>query len=292
MFDALILRPQIPVVMIMSCLAIAIGWILLLRKFARTVVYVSELVKVAALIYIGVKSENAFFFVCAGGYVAYAVYIRKKLDFAARIIKHSSNGLKENPAMFFALLAVKAIYVIQAILYVKFFEWSTEIKQVEENVSSQYVDYQCSLNKMDDEDPSKDVYYSCYDFNGTNDCVVKGGTCSTNDTPYITTCEIVEPSWVGSGRWYIMFFWLWSVMFYNQWRLVIIANVIGSWHFHPQDKPTPAEALSVSAKNSLGTISISSLICAIVDQLQRQMKPKVRGGGSSDAIFPWFLYSP
>ena len=92
MFDALILRPQIPVVMIMSCLAIAIGWILLLRKFARTVVYVSELVKVAALIYIGVKSENAFFFVCAGGYVAYAVYIRKKLDFAARIIKHSSNG--------------------------------------------------------------------------------------------------------------------------------------------------------------------------------------------------------
>ena len=43
-----------------------------------------------------------------------------------------------------------------------------------------------------------------------------------------------------------MFFWLWCTMWYTQARLVVVANMIGAWHFHPEDKPGPMEAVKIA----------------------------------------------
>lgn len=63
-------------------------------------------------------------------------------------------------------------------------------------------------------------------------------------------------------------------MFYTQFRLVIVSYVLGSWHWHPENKPTPLQALVVSGTKSFGTISYSGIICAIVEKFYEQTKMK------------------
>jgi len=50
-------------------------------------------------------------------------------------------------------------------------------------------------------------------------------------------CVFKSPDWVGSGLNIIGYCWLFSVMFYTQVRLAVIAFCVGSWHFHPDNKP-------------------------------------------------------
>jgi len=182
--------------MIMACILMSIAWIMLLRSFAKSVVFGCEFVKIAALGYLGVKSDmNPIFFAMAIGYAVYAFCFRKQLSFAAKIIAHAANGLKENPAMFFALLAVKLVYIVQALLYIKFFEASVKVKSVE-MVTSPIVDFSgplvCSTGSQYTCDYTMD-----YD---PNHCDANGGYCGYPESGKQLTCELVEPSWVGSGR--------------------------------------------------------------------------------------------
>uniref|UniRef100_A0A7S2VW62 Choline transporter-like protein n=1 Tax=Triparma pacifica TaxID=91992 RepID=A0A7S2VW62_9STRA len=269
MFDVFALRPEVPTVMIMSCIVMAVAWIMLLRSFAKTVVFGCEFVKIIALAYLGVECQHWFFFAIAAGYAIYTWCFREKLKFAAKIIKHAANGLKENPSMFIALFTVKAFYVVQALLYIKFFEASMKVKEVA-YVSRESVDYGqavCSLGSQ----------YTCeyslgYD---ANHCDANGGVCEYPITGgVITECQIVEKAWVGSARWYLMAMWLWSVMFFTQFRLVIVANILGSWHWHPDNKPSPMQALQVASTKSFGTTSYSAIICAIVEKFYNETKWK------------------
>jgi hypothetical protein len=270
------MKPGIPTVMIMGCIVMSVVWILLLRTFAKTIVFTSEAVKVCAMLYLGVKA-GAFWFIVAGIYCVYVFCARKKLLFAAKIISHAATGLKENPQMFIALFIVKAVYVVQALLYIKFFEASVKVKTVglsieltesydtnADMVCTTGADYSCAWEDWISEDD--DV--------ANNHCYAHDGYC---DYPAISlgmvgVCDIVEPSWVSNGRAYIMLVWLWSVMFFTQFRLAIVACVIGSWHWHPDNKPSPMQALSTTATKSFGTVSYSGLLCAIVEQFYKWTK--------------------
>ena len=276
LFDAFAMKPGIPTVMIMGCIVMSVVWILLLRTFAKTIVFTSEAVKVCAMLYLGVKA-GAFWFVLAFSYCVYVFCARKKLLFAAKIISHAATGLKENPQMFIALFIVKAVYVVQALLYIKFFEASVKVKTVDlsieltesydtnaDMVCTTGADYSCAWEDWISEDD--DV--------ANNHCYAHDGYC---DYPAISlgmvgVCDIVEPSWVSNGRGYIMLVWLWSVMFFTQFRLAIVACVIGSWHWHPDNKPSPMQALSTTATKSFGTVSYSGLICAMVEQFFKWSK--------------------
>jgi hypothetical protein len=53
-------------------------------------------------------------------------------------------------------------------------------------------------------------------------------------------------------------------------RLSIVATIVGSWHFHPEDKPS----IFVGIKNvftSFGTLSISALISAIAEYINKML---------------------
>jgi len=71
-----------------------------------------------------------------------------------------------------------------------------------------------------------------------------------------------------------MFTWLWAVMFYTQLRLSIIASIVGSWHFHPDNKPSVSQAVLTSVTKSMGTIAFSSLILTIIERIKRAAAPK------------------
>ena len=254
--------------MIMGCIVMAVAWIMLLRTFAKTIVFASEFIKIGALLYLWYSSSSMIFLVIAGGYALYTFCARKQLLFAAKIISHAATGLKENPQMFIALFIVKAFYIVQALLYIKFFEASVTIKTVDISIHTS-VDYSapmvCSVTS-----------YSCEwdETTFTSPCHDAGESCSYPEEGNVGTCELMEPSWVGSGRSFIMLMWLWSVMFFTQFRLAIVANVLGSWHWHPDNKPSPMQALSVTATKSFGTISYSGLICALVEKFYQLAKLK------------------
>jgi len=62
--------------------------------------------------------------------------------------------------------------------------------------------------------------------------------------------------------------YLWTILLLDKMRLSVIATIVGSWHFHPTDKPKFTTALGNIGK-SFGTLSIGSLISAIADKINR-----------------------
>jgi hypothetical protein len=94
-------------------------------------------------------------------------------------------------------------------------------------------------------------------------------------------CDFRDPSWKGSSLFWFCCSWIWSSMWYNQARLNIIATTIGSWHWHPERKPTVVQAFALPFTKSFGTVSCASLIVAIVDIIRRNTKFRC-----------WKLFSP
>ena len=93
-------------------------------------------------------------------------------------------------------------------------------------------------------------------------------------TAAMNTCVLQNASWVGSARSILMFCWLWSIMFYTQARLGVISFVIGSWHFHPNDMPSVLSAVLTVFTKSLGTVSFSALLLAIIERIKKSLKFK------------------
>ena len=72
----------------------------------------------------------------------------------------------------------------------------------------------------------------------------------------------------------VSIFWslsyLWTILLFDQMRLSIIATIIGSWRFHSEDIPS----IFIAFKNiipSLGTLSVSSLIATMAEEVNRIM---------------------
>jgi len=85
------------------------------------------------------------------------------------------------------------------------------------------------------------------------------------------TCSLVEAGWIGFARTILGFVWIWSVMFYSQLRLSIIATTVGSWHFHPDAMPPLCQGFQNSLTKSFGTLSLSALILAIMERIKKTL---------------------
>ena len=133
--------------------------------------------------------------------------------------------------MFTALLAVKAVYVLQAFLFILFFTKSLEVRHIKKVLMS--------------------------------DPIYQGQTYES--------CAFVEDEWVGAARTVIGLMWIWSIMFYGQIRLAIIATTVGSWHFHPDNMPPVCQGVATSLTKSAGTLSLAALILAIVDRIKKSL---------------------
>jgi hypothetical protein len=133
MFDAFGESVEIPVTLIMMCVALAVFWVFLLRQFAQPIVFATKGMSVLGLVWFAAHAEAPFFYLVALCYLCFIVFIRKRLVFCAKVISHSALALKENPTMFFALLSLKLLYVLQAFLYILFITNSVQIYRVNES---------------------------------------------------------------------------------------------------------------------------------------------------------------
>lgn len=240
-FEAFTLSPEIPATLISGAMAIAVGWVVLLRAFATPIVFATEFLKIVCFIYIASKTPDPtskiVFFVVAFLYACFVVWKRERLQFAGKIISHSALALQKNPSMFMGLLCVKAFYILEAYCFILFMSKSVEVQGIES------------------------ISYA-------------GMTYDTN-VPYVQHgCEFKEAAWAGMARNIIMFIWGWSVMFFTQARLSIVAYMIGSWHFHPQDMPSAGQAIKMTMTKGLGTVSFSAIILAIIQEIKKRLKFK------------------
>jgi Plasma-membrane choline transporter len=83
------------------------------------------------------------------------------------------------------------------------------------------------------------------------------------------TCIYISPSYTTPFVVYCSLAYLWTVLLFGTMRLSIIANVIGSWHFHPDHTPGITRAVINTCTTSIGTLSVSSLVQTIAEQLNR-----------------------
>lgn len=236
MLDVFSLKPGIPATLIAMAIFISVGWIVLLRAFATPIVFVTEAIKIACIVFIALKTDDEsatpVFLIIAVLYTLLVIWKRDKLKFAGKVISHSAMALQKNPGMFGGLLGIKALYCLQAFCFVLFVSKSVEVMEV----------------------AREEVVLT--DMTLQSDCVLQ------------------TAGWVSTARSIVMFCWLWSIMWYTQARLGVVAMIIGSWHFHPEDMPSVSTAVGAVFTTSLGTISFSALLLAIIERIKKSLKFK------------------
>lgn len=244
MFDAFLEAPHIAVTLSFLALFLALLWIVLIRYFATPIVFATEAIKAAFFFYLmvrqlmeGATGSAIVALVCALGTIGWGIYTRKQLLFAGKVLSHAAKSFKENMAMFCAFIPVLGLYSFNAYLFVTFYAKSFEVVEVQEWENC-YADY----------DPLSPTY-------GQEICY--------------TSCYYWSPSYTTGMVVYISLTYLWSVLLFSQMRLSIIANVIGSWHFHPENQPGIAKAVRNTCTTSMGTLSVSSLITTVAEKLNR-----------------------
>ena len=241
-FDAFIEAPEIIVGLLSVVLGVAILWTILLRFFAKPIVIFVEVVKIAGVITIGVFQEETsmkiFCFIGAALMVAYVVWQWKTIMFAAKMIKHSTVSLKENPSILAGSLLIKILYAGNAGLFVLFFAKSFDVVEIA-------------------------------DFDGY--------------------CDFNSPAYVQRISVFWGFAYLWTVLLFGQMRLSVIATIVGSWHFHPEDKPSLSKAIR-NIGPSYGTLSISSLIATVAEKINREISQGVWRSFATPFIFVTFPF--
>lgn len=262
MFSYLALDPLIDTIdLFRNSPGIAIAWVVALRFLAREIVILSELCKIAIFIVAGVV-YSAFSwwanfqvsFICfavAAALAAYAIWARAKILFAAKMIAHSTIAMKENPSIFIGGLFCKLLFVGNAAFFVYFFAESFNVVEVKKSTST----------------------YSSFTDDG-----------STSSFSY---CSFESPSYVGKIDWFLCVSYLWSILLFEKMRLSIIAGVVGSWHFHPLEKPSVWLAIR-NIGPSFGTLSVSALISSIAEYINKTLN-QTSGWCSPTICFTWPL---
>ena len=90
-----------------------------------------------------------------------------------------------------------------------------------------------------------------------------------NYDDYSAICRYEQPAWVRCINYMQVFIWLWVIMTFDKIRLFVVATIVGSGHFHPDDTPTFREAISRAVKSSLGTLAFAGLITSTLERVQK-----------------------
>lgn len=237
-FDAFLEAPEIILGLLGLTVGITVVWALLLRYFAKPIVFLTEAVKIAALIALAVyqqeQSSRIIFIILAVALVVYTYYFRVKIILAAKMIEQSVIALSKNPAVFLGGIFTKLLFAGNAALFVFFFSKSFNVAQVK-----------------------KGEQFCSTDFNS--------GVTSCN-----YSCHFDYPDYVGDIGIYLGVSYLWTIMLLAAIRLSIISTIIGSWHFHPSDVPSVFLAIR-NTIYSFGTLAVSSLIAGIAEKLNRMI---------------------
>ena len=274
-FDAFLQAPRIIFGLIMCVAMVAATWIMLLRNFADSMVFGTEIAKVVLLLLFSFCTGGAVSFVSilmALGLAVLAYKKRNELAQAARVISHSALAFRTNPRMVGGLLAVKLIFVFQAFFFIIMITASFEIVEVIKRAAPVYQS-RCPVGKVDNFTLSDSF---CFLDTVTMQC--EGNNCISLDPQpesFESDCVYSYPSYVRRINYFQIFAWFWSVLVFDKIRLAVVSMVVGSWHFHSIDaeKPTVATALKTSFTKSIGTLAFAGAITGFLERFRKNRNP-------------------
>jgi len=85
------------------------------------------------------------------------------------------------------------------------------------------------------------------------------------------TCVFRNPDYSYNMFNFIGFAYLWSTLLTAKIRLAVVANIVGSWYFHPENKPPVTRSVINSMTTSIGTLSLASFISVIAEKLNMML---------------------
>jgi len=104
-------------------------------------------------------------------------------------------------------------------------------------------------------------------------------TCATlgEDIVRICLCPFVHTYvWLAHTRtrFFLGLIYVFCVQWFTQARLSTIAQIVGSWHFHPESTVPITQALTTTCTTSLGAVSFSAVILTILMEIKKKLQVK------------------
>lgn len=292
-FDAFGEAPEIVVGLVFFATSLSFVWFASLRVYAKRAVYTTVIGKTAIVLVLAIFLDGFLGFILAclaafAGYFSYKNGWLRYLERASEVISHSVKAFRSNPTMFFGLVGLKLLFAMQTLLFVWVIVASFDVAEVSKVRIEVSRDARCPVAPYNETDGGDAADRYCYHDEGTRSC--DGNGC-LSDVPiergggssFEAGCEYTHPAWVRVAFQFQILVWLWSVVLFDKLRLCVVATIVGSWHFHPERKPTFRQTLSTTVSKSTGTLSFAALIAAILDSFRR-------GGQGSKPCCGWWWW--
>jgi hypothetical protein len=232
MFDAFAEAPEIVAGILATAFGLTLFWLLLLRFCSRPIVVLMEVFRIAILIYLGIASEHKY------GYIVFF-------------------GLAGLFLIYVAFIADKLMFAADMIAY--------SIKALKHNPSILLGSLFFMLLYV-----GNTALYIYFFISSISAAKVKN--VWGEDYPDMPNyCEFQSDEYLQGMFTIISFAHLWNLLFIDKMRLYVIANIVGSWHFHPKDERIGLCTAISNIPSSFGTLSIASLLTSIGEKINRTL---------------------
>ena len=255
MFDVLLETPQILGGMIPAVGLLAAGWALLLKRFSVNMVFVTEFLKILVVVALSFATVQSTVAAVQIGLILTVLLVtvatkkKENLVKAARTIAHSASALHGNPSMLTGLFALKAVFLLHASLFVAALLFAFDVVEVKRQF-------------QEPADPSD------------------------TDMPVVASCGFEYPAYVAPVTRFQCLYWIWFIYVYDQVRLSTVSTVVGSRHFHSDEKEhcNVWQALRNALTTSFGSLALAGALSTIFDNFRKDQRASVNVG--------WWVVGP
>lgn len=218
---------------------LSVGWVFMLKRFARFVCWATVVIKLATLCYFGywfcdhgMQEQGYVWFALAAFAGALSYYYRQKIELAAEVLRQAATALNENPSTFVAA----AIIQLGMLLYLVLFVLAT------------------------------------IGLPGVGNWVPV--TMGQEALP----CVWESAGWMSSGRIFCVIMFYWVMGFFAMLRLFTVSGATGLWFFHQNDQSPDKPkyfgfaALKWGLTNGFGTNACGAIIVGLLQWVKDRAK--------------------
>jgi hypothetical protein len=110
--------PVIPVVLLFSALVVCVGFIKAMEKCSKQILFLTFLLKIVALVYLGIETGSWPCYALAGIVAVYVFFAKKKIEEAAIVIECSAHMLLQLPSLMCTVYSWLICSAVLIIIYI------------------------------------------------------------------------------------------------------------------------------------------------------------------------------
>ena len=238
-------RPEIPASLLSGCVLVCIIFLKCMEKCSSVMLFGTFFAQVVGAIVLGVKDGiRAEYLIAAVLIMIWVGWQRKNIQQAAKVTGAAAHALLQMPSLMltvFSWLFVSAALVAILIVVASAAGSIATIEETETEMSG-------------------------YDVDGN----------WVEDAYTFTQCQFKAADWATNSFFIAYLIWQWMWMYSTALQVFLVAGCVGVFHFS-RDLVTPqlpVQFIKMGVTTSAGTVSVSALILAIVEQINKYGKFK------------------